>query len=319
MEFRKAEKRKAKLRLGITGPAGSGKTYGALLIAKGLGGRIVMLDTENGSGDLYDGLCDYDIGEITAPYDVEKYIDGIHQAERAGYNVVIIDSLSHAWAGEGGLLDQQGKIADSSRSGNSFTAWRQITPKHNKLIETMLNSPCHIIATMRSKTDYIQAENERGRTEIRKVGLAPVQREGMDYEFGVVFDLNINHMASVSKDRTSIFDGQVFKLSEDTGATLKQWLETGVDLKERKTQLLQLWQRYLAVCDNQKEHAENAMKKVTGKVNSSDFTSEDIQALFEDIVRREDEKMNAEVNSEQGNNEPVSDEAVEVEAVKEEE
>ena len=307
MEFRKAEKRKAKLRLGITGPAGSGKTYGALLIAKGLGGRIVMLDTENGSGDLYDGLCDYDIGEITAPYDVEKYIDGIHQAEKAGYNVVIIDSLSHAWAGEGGLLDQQGKIADSSRSGNSFAAWRQITPKHNKLIETMLNSPCHIIATMRSKTEYIQAENERGRTEIRKVGMAPVQREGMDYEFGVVFDLNVSHMASVSKDRTSLFDGQVFKLSEDTGTALKNWLETGIDLKERKTQLSQLWQRYLAVCDNQAEHAKNAMKAVTGKDNSSTFTADDMKALFEDIQRREDEAMNAELKEDQQDTEQTTD------------
>ena len=187
MDFRKAERRKAKLRLGITGPAGSGKTYGALLIAQGLGGKTVLIDTENGSGDLYAASFSYDIGQISAPYTVQKYLSAIHDAEEADYEIIIIDSLSHAWNGEGGLLDMQGKIADSSRSGNSFAAWRQVTPWHNKLIDMMLNSKCHIIATMRSKTEYIQTENERGKTEIRKVGLAPVQREGMSF-WGQVID-----------------------------------------------------------------------------------------------------------------------------------
>ena len=222
MAFRKAERKKAKLRLGITGPAGSGKTYGALLVAFGLGGKIAMIDTENGSGDLYANLGDYDVCTISAPYEVKKYLAAIHEAEQAGYDIIIIDSLSHAWSGEGGLLDMQGKIAASSRSGNSYAAWREVTPWHNKLIDAMLSSPAHIIATMRSKTEYIQAENERGYKEIRKVGLAPVQRDGMDYEFGVVFDLTANHMATVSKDRTSIFDGQIFALSQDTGKTLRE-------------------------------------------------------------------------------------------------
>ena len=297
MEFRKAEKQKAKLRLAITGTAGSGKTYGALLIAKGLSGRIVLLDTENGSGDLYAGICDYDVGAIQAPYDIVKYIDGIKQAEKLGYNVIIIDSLSHAWSGEGGLLEQVDNIASASRSGNSYTAWRQITPKHNKLIETMLNSSCHVIATMRSKTEYVIVENDKGRKEPRKVGLAPVQREGMDYEFGVVFDLGINHMATVSKDRTSLFDGQVFMLSEQTGQTLKTWLETGIDLQERKRQLNELWQRYLNVCDNQKNHAINAMKAVTGKENSAMYTEDDINALFENIEQRESEFASVDVNN----------------------
>ena len=298
MEFRKAEKRKAKLRLAITGPAGSGKTYGALLIAKGLGGRIVMLDTENGSGDLYAGVCSYDVGTIQAPYDVEKYIDGIKQAENLGYDIIIIDSLSHAWNGEGGLLEQVDNIASASRSGNTYTAWRQITPKHNKLIETMLNSSCHIIATMRSKTDYVIVENDKGRKEPRKVGLAPIQRDGMDYEFGVVFDLGINHMATVSKDRTSLFDGKVFTLSEDTGQTLKTWLETGVDMKERNRQLKELWQRYLNVCGNQKNHALNAINAVTGGKHNLQYSEEEMRALFEDIERREKELADTQQNNE---------------------
>ena len=294
MEFRKAERRKAKLRLGITGAAGSGKTYGALLVAKGLGGKNVLLDTENGSGDLYASEFDYDVGAITAPYTINKYIEGIKQAENLGYDIIIIDSLSHAWAGEGGLLEQVDNIAAASRSGNSYTAWRQVTPQHNKLIEIMLNSSCHIIATMRSKTEYVIVENDKGRKEPRKVGLAPVQREGMDYEFGIVFDLGQNHMASVSKDRTSLFDGQVFTLSQQVGETLRKWLETGVDLRQRKELMSQLWTRLLAVCGGQQVQAKEIMSSIThGKNKAIDFSEEEMQALAADIERREADQNSA--------------------------
>lgn len=231
MAFRTAERKKAKLRLGLVGPSGSGKTYSSLLIAKGIGGRIALIDTENGSGDLYAGMKDipqYDISTMSAPYTVEKYLDAIKEAEQAGYSVIIIDSLSHAWAGEGGLLDKQGKIADSGK-GNSYTAWRQVTPLHNQLIEKMLTSPCHIIATMRTKVDYVVEVDSKGKQVPKKIGLAPIQREGMDYEFTVVFDIDLNHNAQVSKDRTALFDGQIFKPGEETGSTLKAWLDTGSD------------------------------------------------------------------------------------------
>lgn len=272
MEIRKAERRKAKLRLGITGPAGSGKTYGALQIAFGLGGKIVLIDTENGSGDLYAGLGDYDVCGLEAPYSVQKYLEAINLCEKSGYNVIIIDSLSHAWAGSGGLLDMQGHLADSM---NSFSAWRKVTPLHNKLIDAMLSSKCHIIATMRSKTDYIQAENERGRTEIKKVGLAPVQRDGMEYEFGLVFDLSMNHMATVSKDRTGLFDGQVFMLTTQTGEALRDWLNTGIDYGAIK----ELYNLYLARYENDPEKAKAAMQALTEGKASKDWTEADIQAL----------------------------------------
>ncbi len=278
MEFRKAERRKAKLRLGITGPAGSGKTYGALLVAFGLGGRIAMIDTENGSGDLYSALGDYDICSISAPFTVNKYLEAIKTAESAGYDIIIIDSLSHAWAGEGGLLDMQGKIADSGRK-NSFAAWREVTPLHNKLIDTMLASKCHIIATMRSKTDYVQVENERGKAEIRKVGLAPVQRDGMEYEFGVVFDLGINHVVNVSKDRTSLFDGEVFKLSQETGQALKKWLDSGVDKQRAKSMYDKYMEKY-----NDEEQVKDAMLRITGGKSSKDWTEEDFKKLEADLV-----------------------------------
>lgn len=231
MTFRKAERRKARLRLGIVGAAGSGKTFSALLIAKGLGGKIAVIDTENGSADLYagaTGIPEYDVLTLEQPYTVEKYLKGIDEAEQAGYNVLIIDSISHAWAGEGGLLDQQGKIADSGK-GNSYTAWRSVTPKHNRFVERMLGCNMHLIATMRAKTEYAMTPGSNGKVEVKKIGMAPVQRDGMDYEFTVVFDIDQSHNVQASKDRTSLFDSQIFTPTVKTGEQFIAWLETGVE------------------------------------------------------------------------------------------
>lgn len=228
MEIRKAERKKAKLRLGIAAPSGAGKTYSSLLLAFGLGGKVGLIDTEHGSGDLYAHLGEYDIISIEAPYSVKKYTDAIKAFEDAGYTTIIIDSLSHAWAGDGGLLDKQGKMAD--RGTNSFAAWRTITPEHNNLVDSMLRSPCHIIATMRAKQEYVLETNDKGKQQPKKVGMAPVQREGMEYEFTVMLDVDMNHIASASKDRTSLFDGQFFKIDKATGETLLQWLETGKEV-----------------------------------------------------------------------------------------
>lgn len=225
MEIRKAERKKAKLRLGIAAPSGAGKTYSSLLLAFGLGGRVGLIDTEHGSGDLYAHLGDYDIIGIEAPYTVSKYTQAIKAFEEAGYSTIIIDSLTHAWAGDGGLLDKQGKMAD--RGTNSFAAWRTITPEHNALVDAMLKSPCHIIATMRAKQEYVLETNDKGKQQPKKVGMAPVQREGMEYEFTVMLDVDMNHVASASKDRTELFDGQFIKISRDTGKMLATWLETG--------------------------------------------------------------------------------------------
>ena len=207
-KFQKAQRKKSRLRLALAGPAGSGKTYSALLIAFGIGnwlkdrygkdhGRVAMLDTERGSGELYAHLGEYDVCEITSPFTPDKYIDAIHEAEREGYSIIIIDSLSHAWAGEGGLLDIHGHIAD--RSGNSWAAWRKVTPKHNQLVEAMLQSPCHIIATMRSKMEYVQV-SENGKTVIKKVGMNPIQRDGVEYEFTLFLDpVSYTHLTLPTK------------------------------------------------------------------------------------------------------------------------
>lgn len=227
-EIHRATKCRAKLRLGMSGPAGSGKTYSALLIAHGLGGRIGLIDTEHGSGDLYADLLPegYDVLQLTPPFTPARYIEAIHALEAAGAQTLIVDSLSHAWSGEGGSLDRHGKIAD--RSGNSWQAWRQVTPEHNALVETLLQSPCHVIATMRAKTEYVQEKDERtGRQIVRKIGLAPVMRDGIEYEFTIFMELDSQHLAHVGKDRTRLFDGMIIRPDENTGRELLAWLDSG--------------------------------------------------------------------------------------------
>ena len=221
MPFVKAQRKKAKLRLAITGTAGAGKTYGALLIAQGLGGKIALIDTENGSGNLYSDLCDYDICNIAAPYDPRKYIETIHEAEKTGYDIIIIDTISHEWSGAGGCLDVHSQIVATSKGGNSFTAWAKITPLHDAFLNALTASPCHIIATIRSKTEFIINENR----QVVKVGLAPVQRDNVEYEFGTVFDLNSEHLAVSTKDRSGLFADKVFSLSPKVGEALKNWLD----------------------------------------------------------------------------------------------
>jgi hypothetical protein len=212
----------------MSGPAGSGKTYSSLLIASGLGGRIGMIDTEHGSGDLYADLLPegYDVLRLAPPFTPARYIEAIRALEQAGVNTIIVDSLTHAWSGEGGSLDRHGKIAD--RSGNSWQAWRQVTPEHNALVEALLQSRCHIIATMRAKTEYVQEKDERtGKQMVRKIGLAPIMRDGIDYEFTVFMELDAQHQAYVGKDRTRLFDGMIVKPDAEVGRQLKAWLEAG--------------------------------------------------------------------------------------------
>lgn len=226
--FQKAVRQVAKLRLALSGPSGSGKTYSALLIASGIVpmDKVAVIDTENGSANLYANLGMYSVLTLHPPYTPKKYIEAIHAAEQEGFELVIIDSLSHAWNGEGGLLEQKDKATDAKYKGNGWAAWREVTPEYNKLIETMLNSPCHLIATMRAKTEYMQ-DDSNGRKRIVKVGAAPIQRDGIEYEFTVVFDLSIDHVATVNKDRTRLFDGQYFVPTPNVGKTLKQWLDAG--------------------------------------------------------------------------------------------
>jgi hypothetical protein len=232
--FRPAERKRAKLRLALCGPSGSGKTYSSILIAKGMGEKIAMIDTEHRSGELYADIATYDVSPLGAPYSPERYIQMIVEAEKQGYDVLIIDSLSHAWSGDGGVLEMVDKATRASKVQNSYTAWRYVTPEHNRLVDAMLKANLHIIATIRSKTDYETSKDSDGKMKVTKLGLAPIQREGMDYEFTTVLDISLEgHVASASKDRTRIFDGKFLVPDEETGKALLHWLNEGVDERKR--------------------------------------------------------------------------------------
>lgn len=228
--FQKATRKQAKLRLALSGPSGSGKTTGALLIATGLGGKIAVLDTERGSASLYSDQFDFDVVELTPPYTPERYIEVINAAEKAGYDILIIDSMTHEWNGQGGCIELNEQIAKARFKGNSWSAWNEVTPRHRRFVDTILASPLHIICTMRSKTETIQTENN-GRKVVQKVGMKAEQRDGMDYEFTTVLDLNVDgNIANASKDRTRLFRDPCV-ITVETGRKLKDWLSSGEAVK----------------------------------------------------------------------------------------
>lgn len=231
MAFQKATKKQAKGRLAIDGPSGSGKTFTALRVAKALAptGKIAVIDTERGSASKYADLFQFDVCEIVDDFHPQHYIKALKEAEDAGYEVVVIDSLSHAWEGAGGVLELTDKEATRSRSGNSYTAWRATTPIHNSLINAMLQSRCHVIVTMRSKTEYVLEENDRGQKVPKKVGMAPVQRAGMEYEFDVVVDMDLKHNGVVAKTRCHSLTDKVFSppTEADLGKVFAEWLGDG--------------------------------------------------------------------------------------------
>ncbi len=235
--FEKATKRQLKLRLAIDGPSGSGKTYTALVAATAMlaevqpdrqpgSGRIAVIDTERGSACLYSDQFDFDVLELDY-FSPEIYIDSIHAAEEQGYSVIVIDSLSHAWEGEGGALDLVDQ-ATARKGGNAFAAWKEVTPLQRKLVETILRSPAHIVATMRSKMDYVMEKDDKGKTVIRKVGMAPIQRQGMEYEFTIVGDMDLDHNFNVTKSRCDLVaDKVVRKPDAKFFKKILDWLNSG--------------------------------------------------------------------------------------------
>lgn len=222
-KFVRAERKRVKLKIAITGPSGSGKTFSALEMATGIGPRIAVIDTEHDSASLYSDRFQFDTLCIDPPYTIQKYVEAIKAAEAEKYDVVVIDSISHAWAGEGGLLAKKEALDSRGGTQNQYTNWGSITKEHEAFKATLLNADIHMICTMRSKQDYQQIE-ENGRKKIQKVGLAPIQRDGMEYEFTTVFDVAMDHAAVPSKDRTGLFDGHIAKLTKETGAQLIAWL-----------------------------------------------------------------------------------------------
>lgn len=223
--FAPAVKEEARLRLAIAGPSGSGKTYTSLSVALALGKRVALVDTEHGSASKYADLFAFDVAAMHPPFHPEKFIKAIQAAGEAGYDVLILDSLSHAWNGDGGLLDLVEEFAKRMKNPNSFAAWKDATPIQNRLIEAIVGAPLHIIATMRSKTEYILQDSGNGKQVPRKVGMAPVQRDGFEYEFDVFLDMDIDNNAIVSKTRCSALNGRVLnKPGKDLAGILATWL-----------------------------------------------------------------------------------------------
>ena len=231
MKLEQASRKRAKIKMALQGPSGAGKTMSALLLAYGLcnqWSKIAVIDTENHSAELYSHLGKYNVVNIGASYTPEKYCEAIKLCENAGMEVIIIDSISHEWDGSGGILDVHGNMA-----GNSFTNWSKLTPRHNSFIQTILQSTSHIIATIRSKQDYVLQE-KNGKMVPEKVGTKGVTREGMDYEFTLVLDIDIKHHATATKDRTNLFSDQPqFKITSDTGSKILAWCNSGILLHEQ--------------------------------------------------------------------------------------
>jgi hypothetical protein len=235
LTFQRATKRQAKLRLALDGPSGSGKTYSALAIASALSERIALIDTEHGSASKYAGdPFDFDTLMLES-FEPRTYVQAIQAAEAAGYQVLIIDSLSHAWSGKGGALEQVD--ARAGTKGNKFSAWRDVTPMHNELVDAMLGAGMHVIATMRTKTEYA-VEEDRGKVSIRKLGLAPVQRDGIEYEFDVVGDLDLAHNLHVTKTRCRRLDDAIIcEPGAQLAKALGDWLSDGVPVLSRAAQV----------------------------------------------------------------------------------
>lgn len=224
MAFQKAERKQKKARIALYGPSGSGKTYTALSLATGLGDKIAVVDTERGSASLYADRFNFDTLELSN-FNANHFIEAIQDAEKAGYDVLVIDSLSHAWQGTGGILDKV-----NATGGNSFTdGWGKVgTPLYNKLMDTILEARVHIVACMRSKTDYVIEKNSRGKDAPRKVGVGAVMRQDAEYEFDYVGLMDETNTMTTQKTRMGeVLPDAINRPNKATGAKILAWLTSG--------------------------------------------------------------------------------------------
>jgi hypothetical protein len=226
--FSKATKKQSKLRLALFGPSGAGKTYTALRLATGIGGNIAVIDTERGSASKYADRFGFDVLDLQQK-DIKTYTEAIKAA--SGYDVLVIDSLTHAWKE---LLDEVEKIARAKYKGNTWSAWSEGNPLQNKLVDGILDFPGHVIATMRSKTEWV-TESQNGKTIPKRVGTAPEQGKGIEYEFDMLIELNTDHDALFLKDRSGQFQDQAInEPDEELGKKIAAWLDEGVVIGKNK-------------------------------------------------------------------------------------
>lgn len=278
--FRTAERKQARLRIGLSGTSGSGKTMSALRLAYGIckdWSKVFFIDTENGSGEWYvdwnkkgpDGemvnIGKYQYVRLEAPFTPEKYIEAIEGAQAEGAQVIIIDSITHEWEGKGGLLE-----VHANMPGNSFTNWKTITPRHNKFIQAILESKAHTITGVRRKQDYAMEQSDQGKTTVRKLGLKEITREGWEYELLVNFELETNNLATASKDRTSMFKGEPpILLNEKVGEQLINWANSGRSFEEVEKEEKEKVKKNIE--ETRKQFKELLDMKVKGKKKLEEF------------------------------------------------
>jgi energy-coupling factor transporter ATP-binding protein EcfA2 len=269
--FRKAVKHESKLRMSIAGPSGSGKTYTALTLAHALKGDkgVALIDTERGSASKYaDVFPEFDVVELDT-FSPTLFVEMIKEAESAGcYSVLVIDSLSHAWNGTGGLLEIVDAIAKRKYQNNTYVAWKDATPLQNALIDAITRSSLHIIVTMRSKQEYALEKDERtNKTTPKKIGMAPIQRDGMEYEFDIAADMDIDNTMIIQKSRCSQLAGQVIaKPNEQVADVLKAWLEgEPVPETEQRSPVVSIKDRRYAVYDRALELGQFKKGKTSGE------------------------------------------------------
>lgn len=278
---RRATRRGKPLKLAVTGPAGSGKTLAALALARSLHptGRVIVADTENGSAELYSDRYEYDAGEIAPPFTTAKYLAALRYAESEGAVCLILDSLSHAWDGDGGILDR--KQQEEARGGakvNGFALWARYKAEWRDLVAAILHSRVDVIVTMRSKVEHVQTERD-GRKVVEKLGMAPIVGEGADYEFSVVFDLNAQHVATCSKDRTGMFadpNAMHDLVHENVGERIRKWRDEG-GVYDPST-APRVW---FAETSSYAGTDEEALATQVGRQRASDLSRADVVRLIE--------------------------------------
>jgi hypothetical protein len=267
MQLRKAERKRVKIKMALQGSAGSGKTMSSLLLAKGLTNnnlsKVAIIDSENGSSELYAEIGNYNVIRVSPPFTPEKYIKAIDICLEAKMEVIILDSISQVWEE---LIDFHSKLP-----GNSFTNWNKVTPRQKAFINKILQSNTHIIATMRTKQDYV-LNQKNGKYIPEKVGLKAVQRDGVDFEFTLVFEIDIKHYAIASKDRTGLFANSVdFKISEATGRVILDWCNQGTSISDAEKEIAEcttveglrhLYQKYSGLQNELKDIILNRKQEI---------------------------------------------------------
>lgn len=299
MQFTKAERKRSKLRLALCGVSGSGKTTAALRVARGLGGKTALIDTENGSASLYADRFNFDVLELEAPYTPQRFVEAIESAEKAGYDNVIIDSMSHEWVGSGGCLEMVETLKPKFH-GNSFGSWSAVGKAHIKFLEKIVTSKVHIIATVRMKSEHVQDSKTK---KVSKVGMKYEMRDDFEYEFTSVFNIDRDsHLALASKDRTSIFGEDLHNVDEQIGITLLDWLNSGknyymsddnlIELNKKLNDLPDEWQEKVRLKypnfanepDARFSEIEAGLKKIADGVEAEQAKVEQAQQVDDDIV-----------------------------------